>query len=239
VLSLAVAGGAAAGATALVSVAEAPAAAASTSSTPSASALVKTVTKAILAARSAHFVVTSKTPTSTERIIADAGPSTGEQRISAGKSTAEVRVTKRYAYFEGNSSGLSTFFGMPSADIKKTGTKWVFMKAGTSQYTSFKDGIVVSSLPTGFLPTTTQAKTTTVTTSSYAGAPTYLMSWTITSNGKKVAENLEIAATGRALPVFASDVSGNDHSTTTFSKWGEVVSVKVPTSLIALSALTG
>lgn len=221
--------------------AAAPAYGASTAgaSVPSNTALVAAVKKAMLAAHSVHFVQSSFTSGKHSRIVADSGRVTGKQSIVSGKATAEVLVTSKAAYFDGNASGLSTFFGMPSTDIAKVGSKWVYTKSGTSQYTTFKDGIISSIVTASFVPTSAETKSLKVTTSTVTGARRYLLSWTLTSNGKRILETLSVDAAGSFLPVTATGTSGKDHSLTTFSRWGELIKLTTPKPLIALTSLTG
>ncbi|MCU1492871.1 MAG: hypothetical protein JWO62_635 [Acidimicrobiaceae bacterium] len=217
----------------------AAAATVSHSSTPTTANLVTAAKKAMLAKKSVHFELFSLASGTSEHIVADAGASTGRQVITSGKSTASVLVTTTDAYFDGNASGLSLFFGMPAADITKVGSKWVYVKAGTTQYTSFKNGVVSSSLPASFLPTAAQVKTTTITNGTVANKRVYILKWTTTSSGKKVTETINLDATGTSLPISASGVSGKNHTTTTFSKWGEQIKLTAPTSLIAFTKLAG
>jgi len=211
---------------------------AATSAPPKATDLIAAVKKAMIAAKSVHFEVTSAVSGTNEHIIADAGTSTGRQSIKSGKSTADVLVTATDAYFDGNKSGLSTFFNMPAADIAKVGTKWVYIKAGTSQYKNFKDGIVISALPASFLPTAAQAKTAKVLDGKGSGKPLYALKWTVTSSGTKIDETLDVDATGSDLPLDATGVSGKNHTLTTFSKWGETIKLTAPKSLIAFTELS-
>ena len=207
-----------------------------TAALPSGTSLVAAAKKAMLAARSVHFVLESTAAGTTDVISADAGRSTGREVLHAGKATATVLLTKRDAYFGGNATGLAKFFGMPATDVKKVGAKWVEVTAGTSQYTTFKNNLVASSLPAAFLPT---VKKMTVHRVQVAGGQDYQLVWVSTVSGKLFHETLDLAATGPALPVSQVGTSGKDRESTTFSHWGEIVHVAPPKRTIAFSALTG
>jgi len=205
---------------------------------PSAASLAASVKKAMIAAKSVHFEVTSAVSGTDEHIVADAGTSTGRQYIKSGSSVADVLVTPTDAYFDGNKSGLSTFFDMPAADITKVGKKWVDIKAGTTQYKSFKAGIVISALPASFLPTAAQAKTAKVLLGTGSGKSLYALTWTVTSSGSKINETLDVDASGTYLPIKAVGVEGKNHTLTTFSKWGEKIALVAPKTLIPFTKLT-
>ena len=207
-------------------------------STTSPTALVAAVKKAMSAARSVHFEFNSTSSSGHEHVVADAGAKTGRQSITFGKATANILVTTSDAYFDGNSSGLSTIFGMPKSDITKVGSKWVDVKSGTSQYTSLRSGAIESSLSTTLLPSSAELTTAKVSKTSSAGIPVYRLVWTTTATSGKVTEMLLIDARGSDLPITATAVEGKDNSLTSFSKWGESIKLSAPTSLIAFSKLT-
>ena len=75
----------------------------------------------------------------TERIVADVGASAGSETVFEGSAHLALRATPSFAYVSGNSSGLTTLFGMGSADAKTLGSKWESWKAGTGQYVNLKE----------------------------------------------------------------------------------------------------
>jgi hypothetical protein len=114
---------------------------------------VLTSTKAAIAQQTGVHVVfranSGSSPT-TEKIVADVGVTTGEETVSEGQSHLAVRVTPGYAYVSGDSSGLTTIFGLTAAAAKKVGSDWVSWKAGTSQYANLKADVTfaaVTALP--------------------------------------------------------------------------------------------
>jgi hypothetical protein len=200
---------------------------------------VLTAAKAAIARQaSAHIVFTSKSGSSSDTVIVDAGTKSGRETISEGKATATLELNSTYAYIDGNSSGLTTIFGLSAADAKKIGKDWVSMKAGTSQYSSLKSSVTISSV-TSVLPT---AKGTTVSTSVSKGTKLYVLKWTTkaTSSTPKLSSALTVSAEGATLPVKETETASSGSETTTFSKWGEHILVTAPpvASTIAYSKIT-
>lgn len=186
------------------------------------------------------FVAHAGSSSTTERIVADVGVTSGVETVSEGKSELTVKVTPTDAYASGNSSGLTTLFGMSSADAKKVGKDWESWRAGTSQYTSLRSDLTLSSV-TALLP---KAKGTRLTTEITKGSRLYVLKWTTpaTSSLPGLSNTLTISASGAALPVEeTSTASGGTKATTSLSKWSEPVLVSAPpaASTIASSKVTG
>lgn len=186
------------------------------------------------------FVASSGSSSETEKIAADVGTTSGSETVSIGKAELAVRVTPTKGYISGNSSGLTTIFGLSSAQAKKVGTDWVSWKAGTSQYRDLKSDVTISSV-SSLLP---KAKGTKLSTKVAGGVQLYVLKWTTaaTSSTPKLAITLTISATGKPLPVEAVSTAANStKATTTLSGWGAQTPVSAPpiASTIASSKLTG
>jgi len=218
-----------------------PTAGASTarSSLPTAKSVITATKNAIKGESSVRLNVTS-TDSKTKAVeteIADAGTSSGLQSLVQGQAKAYVRITKKAAFLGGNSKGLSVIFGVPSADIKKVGTKWISVAAGSTQYTSIVDGGTIGPLLAGLLPAST-AKVT-VSHESLSGQQATALSWSETASTGTVKLKLDVAATGKSLPLEINATQGVVHAVTTFAKWGEKITVATPTQTIAITKLTG
>ena len=85
-----------------------------------------------------------------------------------------IVVTPAYGYVSGNSGGLTKIVGLTSAEVKKVGSKWITLKAGSSQYTSLATDIKVSSIESVLPP----AKGTTLATETIPGpGRVYVLKW--------------------------------------------------------------
>ncbi|HUZ21594.1 MAG TPA: hypothetical protein VMU75_13565 [Acidimicrobiales bacterium] len=201
-----------------------------------ASAGVATPSSVLSAAKAAiakqtggHLTVTVKTSSSasSEKIVADLGTTSGLETISEGKATVTLRLTPAYGYISGDSAGLTTIFGLTSAQARKIGKDWVSLKAGTSQYSGLKADATISSVA-GVLPA---VKGTKLSTETVKGVKRYVLTWTsaATSSTPKLSDKLILAAAVATLPIeeIASG-KGVAQETIKLTKWGERVVVSAP-----------
>jgi hypothetical protein len=211
--------------------------------TPSAKTLIANAKRAILAQNSVHFVITvnDETTKQTESVVGDVGKKTGTESFSAGKDTASLRVNSVGAYIEGNSAGLEEFFGMPKADAGKVGSKWITVKAGSSQYSSLQSSVALSTLSTSLFPATKSVK---VIKAKQSGVEIYELEWTVKASGTTTDRLLEIASSGAPLPISAVGTSlatsGGVLQTISLGKWNESLNIPSPSAsdTIAFSSLT-
>jgi hypothetical protein len=206
--------------------------------TVTAATVIKQAKAAIAGQSSAHleFDAGAATSTSTEKIVADVGTGAGRETVTDGSAVLHVMVTPQDGYISGSASGLTSLFGMTSAEATKVGTRWEFWKKGTTQYKNLESVVSVKSLES-LLPKT---KGTALSTK----GSDYVLTWTsaATSSTPKLSNTLSIAAKGTTLPVVeASSDSSGEKVTTTVSKWGEAVVVHAPaaSATIAAASVTG
>jgi hypothetical protein len=219
------------------------AASASYANTSSVGSVIQSARTAITREPGVHvaFVVANSNPSSiSERITADIGASSGTERVSANKESLTVRLTSTDVYVSGNSSGLTSILGLSSAQAKQIGKHWVFWKKGTSQYSDLQSNVTISSVK-AILP---KAKGTKLSTDSAGGANLYVLKWKTpaTSSAPTLSNTLTISSSGTNLPSEATTTdSSGTKVTTTFSKWGESITVDVPpaASTINSSRLKG
>jgi len=205
--------------------------------TVTAAAVIKEAKAAIATQSSAHleFDADSTSSSSTEQIVADVGAGAGTETVTDGTALLHVTVTPQDGYISGSASGLTSLFGMTSAEATKVGKRWEFWKKGTKQYKNLESVVSVKSLES-LLP---ESKGTTLSTE----GSDYVLTWTSAASGStpKLKNTLTIAK-GTNLPVeeTSTDASG-EKVTTTISKWGEAVAVQAPPagSSVAASKITG
>ncbi len=201
---------------------------------------ILTAAKAAIAKQTGvHLEVSSNSGSSTNKVVADLGTSSGVEVVTSGKATATIKLTKQYGYLGANSSGLTSLLGLTAAEAKKVGSDWISIKAGTSQYASLKASTTMAAV-SGVLPS---AKGTALSTSKADGKPEYLLKWTTaaTSTAPKLQNTFALAAEGTMLPIEETAAASTGTGVTKFSKWGERVAVSAPsaTSTIAFSKVTG
>jgi hypothetical protein len=207
-----------------------------------AGSVLQTATKAIAQQTGAHvvFVAHSSSSSTTEKIIADVGTTSGSEALSEGKATLAIRVTPADAYVRGSQSGLTTLFGMTAAQAKKLGMKWESWKSGTKQYSNLKGDLTMSSVST-LLP---EPKGTKLSTRVTDGSTLYVLKWTVaaTKSVPTLSDTLTISAMGSGLPIEETETAASGVNVKTeLSKWGENVTVLAPpaVSTVASSKVAG
>jgi hypothetical protein len=203
--------------------------------------IVAAAKKAILAQRSVHIVVTQyrgKSKAAAERIVADTGTSTGIETLTAGHASATIMVRAASAYFSGDPAGLTTLIGVSSSAAKKIGSRWVEIKAGTSEYKNLAAENLISSLPASILPAAGSSGA--LSTGTAAGQQVYLLTWQATPSGSgtTISERLVLAATAAPLPISETGSAAGDTQTVQFTRWGERLAVAAPSPVIPFSSLT-
>ena len=204
--------------------------------------VLRSAKAAIAVQTSVHvvFIAHSRASSTTEKIIADVGTTSGSETLFEGKADLAIKVTPAHAYVNGNYSGLTTLFGLPAPQAKKLGTAWESWNAGTSQYSNLKADLTMSSV-TALLP---KAKGTKVSTKTTNGVKLFELQWTTasTSSMPQLSNRLTVSAQGDNLPVDeVATASGGVRVTTTLSKWGEDFRVSAPpaASTIASPEISG
>jgi hypothetical protein len=202
---------------------------ASASGAPTPTSVLAAAKAAIAKQGAVHLEVDSKSTTAAnnEKVVADLGRKSGMESISTRADAVTIVVTPAYGYVSGNADGLTKIVGLSSAEVKKVGSKWITLKAGSSQYTSLATDIRVTSIQT-VLP---QAKGTTLSFADTPGAGrVYVLKWTTaaSSSNPKLSSTLTFPVAGATLPIQEVTTATGSKETVTLSKWGEHVSVVGP-----------
>jgi hypothetical protein len=209
----------------------------------SASAAVATSASVLQAARTAiaaqpgvqvSFSARSSSTAKTETIVADVGRTSGQETITVGTARLAVRVTPTHGYVSGNAAGLTTLFGLTSAQASTAGRRWVAWKVGTSQYASLKADLTMTSV-TELLP---KAKGTTLSSEVSDGVTQYVLSWSVaaTSSIPRLSNRLTISVASSLPLTVTSTASGGTKATTTLSGWGVSVPVSPPPAASTISS---
>ena len=210
----------------LVMVVAAPITAQASVKDPTASSVINTTKATIANEPGVHVLLTSKTSSTSTKLVADIGATSGVETITKGSDRATIKVTPTYAYLSGNAAGLISLMGLSAKEQKKVGTDVISMKAGTTPYKSLKSSVTIPVLA-NLLPT---AKGTTYSTRAIGGTPYYELRWTTkaTSSTSKSKSVLTLSEGTAVLPIREVSTTSSSTGTTTFSKWGEHVSVSMP-----------
>ena len=193
------------------------------------SSVLATAKAAIARQSGVHFVinVTQGSPSLTENVVGDWGKKSGDESITRGKATMQLRVTPSDAYLSGNSSGLTEIFGLTAPQVTKLGKRWLTFKSTTGEYTDIARSLDISTA-VGVLP---KAQGTKLSTKTVKGTRLYLLSWTAaaTSSTPKLSFTLTMPVSGATLPrVEKATTTTGGVEIVTFSKWGEHLVVTAP-----------
>jgi hypothetical protein len=194
----------------------------------------------MLTQKSVRVVITDQTAgaAGTQRIVADIGTVTGTELITFGAASATIRVTRQAAYFSGDTAGLTAYLGLSSAAAQKVRSRWVMIKAGTSEYQDLATENTISSLPSSILPSASDA--TQVRTATSGGQKDYVLAWKATASGSAatIDVRLTLAAAPQVLPVSETLTTNGETKTVTFSRWGTPFTVVAPAPVIPYTQLT-
>ena len=206
-----------------------------------ASSVITAADDTMLTQKSVHLVITdAATGTSgSQRIVADIGTVTGTELISYGTATATILVTSKDAYFTGNPAGLSDFIGLPPGNAGKVRSRWVEIKAGTSEYQALAAENTLSGLPSSILPSASDV--TRVSTAKEGSQKVYIMDWKTTPSGSAAAISvrLTLTATPKVLPVSETLTTKGEAKTVSFSDWGAPFTVATPAGAIPYAQVAG
>jgi hypothetical protein len=173
----------------------------------------------------------------TGELVQDSALQSGVETVAIGKERVSILLMDGTAYFSGNASGLTGYFGLPQAVAATLSGKWVSVSSTDSGYTSVVAGLTLPAAlkeasPTGVIAQGKMKKLKGQLTTSISG----------TGSASTVATSLFIAAKGKPLPVEAVASAGSGKKVSgeivTFSHWGEKVHVPTPSNAIPLSALS-
>jgi hypothetical protein len=199
-----------------------------------------TVTSIIAAAKASlakesgvHISVSTEDDKVLSTVVADIGASSGFETYKKGKETFTISVTPKYAFLSGSQSGLTSLMGLTSAEAKKVGSKSIEMKKGSDQYSTFKTNLTSAAF-SQLLPA---VKGTTLLGARDKATNGYQLTWVTaaTSSSPKTTSLLVISSGSATVPLKETVSTSSGDSHTTFTKWDQTFTVKIPTSTIAYS----
>jgi hypothetical protein len=206
-----------------------------------ASSVLTAADDTMLTEQGVHMVITDQlagnaTP---QRITADMGTATGTELISCGPAAAAIRVTRQAAYFTGSKAGLTSYIGLTATAAARVGSRWVVIKAGTSEYQDLAAENTLAALPSSILPAASQVSR--VSTAVADGQKVYILDWTTTPSGSQtpISARLTLTATPKVLPVSETLTTKGESKTVTFSNWGAASTVAAPAQSIPYALVKG
>ncbi len=203
-----------------------PLAAGAAAKRPTTLSVLNAAKTSMLRKGSVHVVVLSTDGSTNSTLVVDIGVNSGMEKISSGAKSVSIVVTPKFAYLSGSATGLTAIMGLTPTQQKKIATHVVAMMAGTAPYVNLK-GNLTTTVFASLLP---QAKGTVLTTSGKGRSLKYLLAWTTpaSSRSAKTRSVMTLSSGRETLPLSETITNARGHGNTTFTKWGEHVTVVVP-----------
>ena len=204
--------------------------------TGSAPAVLHNSFAAATKAGSARISVQFYSGSTTGKVLQDSSLSSGKQTVAVGKALASIVLVGGTAYISGNSQGLTSYFGIPTALLPQIVGRSISLQQSDSGFQSVTANVTLPSALANVTPSGTlvEGKHANVN-----GQQVRTISGTGPGGAGRV--TLLIASTGRRLPVEAVETSASGTSRSgeivSFSQWGEQVTVTKPTKVIPISRL--
>jgi hypothetical protein len=210
----------------------APLAAHASVTNPTVASIIKAAKSAIVKESGVHVVLSTFSGKTESSVVADIGKTSGTETVVSGNENFTITVTPKYAYLSGSKTGLVTLMQMTAAEQKKIGKSSMSMKKGSTYYKTFKSNLTSGTTFASLLPA---LKGTTLLAKRDKKTNGYQLSWSVkaTSTQPKTSNVMTISAGTKTLPLKDAVTTSSGKSNTTFTKWGETVRVKIPTSTIS------
>jgi hypothetical protein len=197
---------------------------------PSTTSLLAAAKTALGKQTGVHIVVTTTENKVKSSVVADIGTTTGTETYASGTETFTITVTPKDAYLYGSEKGLTKVMGLTAAEQKAVGSDAIIMAKGSSPYTTFKANLTSGA----FAQLLPAAKGTKLLAKRDKTTNGYQITWTTakTSTAPKEVSVMTISSGSSTLPLKEAVVTTEGSSHTAFTKWGESVSVKIPSKTI-------
>jgi hypothetical protein len=217
-----------------------------------ATSVINAADDSMLTQKGVHLVITDQAASATsgpnagpataataQRIVADIGTVTGTETITDGTTNAAIRITSKAAYFTGDPTGLTAYLGLSRTSADKVASRWVAIKAGTTEYQALAAENTIASVPSSLLPSAADAVQ--VRTATIDGRKTYVLTWKAAASGSSPAYSAELilTVTPQILPVSETIATSGASKTVAFSRWGSPFTVTAPASVIPYSQVSG
>jgi hypothetical protein len=187
-------------------------------------------------AGSARITVQFFSGSTAGRVVQDSSLRTGKQTVAIGKELASIVLVGGAAYISGNSRGLTSYFGLPSALVPTLTGRWVSVQPTDSAFQAVTANVA---LPSALANVTPSGPLVAGKRSKVDGQWVRSISGEAPGGGGRL--TLFITANARSLPVEAVESGGTGKSArgeiVTFMRWGEQVHVSTPTAALPLSAI--
>jgi hypothetical protein len=214
--------------------------AATAASPGSATAVVAASLAALKAGRTVHVTITTVLANGSITYSDDATAGGGRQHITLSTGGAvTVLYVGGVGYVEGNAQGLVGFMQVPLSQAQSLAGEWIAVhpgeELGTNSYADIVAGITLSSVASEIA---LDAPLTLTAPASVAGQRAIGVQGGVPASDQlpsSTRATLDVAAAG-SRPLRETVVASGYKSTTTFSDWGESLSLSPPQNAVAPAA---
>jgi hypothetical protein len=206
----------------------------------SASQVLSSAIAAAKSSGSTHYVLTASSSGKTETIQGDSSVTEGDQKLSSGTSTIQVKVIGKAVYVEGNDGGLQNQIGFSATEAASNAGKWISIASTDAPYKSVVAAVTLAKTLTQIKPTghLTLTKPTT-----RSGLPVIGVRGPLPGATKGVTGSvtLYVATQSPTLPIWfdaqATGTGTNEHDTGIFSRWGSPLHLVAPKTSVAYATV--
>jgi hypothetical protein len=168
--------------------------------------------------------------------VNDIGTFEGRQMIDSGKSQAEVVQIGQEAYIRGNASAISSYFGLTKDDPQQLANTWIsIVPSDGGEYTTVISAVTLKS---DFQQQTISGPLSEGHVVTVDGQRCIPISGHVSQTGYGTAQaTLYVTDSTKPLPVEYKAGNKQATSTTTWSRWGQSVTLTAPPDAIPFASL--
>lgn len=189
-----------------------------------------------VAARWVHEDVVATGSGHTLSMVSDIGVKAGRQVITFDAAHAEVAVVDGTAYIEGDATALTQYFGIPTKTPQKYADKWISVPSSNSAYEAVASTATIGA-DFGQLVFAGPFHTGAVTVVGGQQVLPISGHTTGSSSSASVPATLDLTTTGKLLPVQFSAADKHASEQTTWSDWGQAVTITAPHGAIPIATV--
>ncbi len=172
----------------------------------------------------------------TGKVVQDSSLRSGQQTTAIGKALASVVLVGGTAYISGNSKGLTSYFGLPSAMVPTLTGRWVSLPPTDSAFHAVTANVT---LPAALAQVTPSGTLVAGKRSKVNGQWVKSITGEVPGGGGRL--TLFVTDDARSLPVEAVESTGAGTSArgeiVTFLSWGEQLHLATPSGAFPIATL--
>jgi len=209
----------------------------SSASTQSPSVLVRVALNNAVNSGWVHEVSTGRGSGHSLSMVNDIGASEGRQVIDSDGARSTVLVINNMAYINGDTAAIANYFQLQTSNPQEFAGQWISIPPSETSYFSAVSASVT--LASDFHNVSFGGPFTERPETALQGVEVHPIVGHVSgpNGGKDVPATLYVASTGRTLPMELSASDGKFSETVKWSRWGELVTLPLPSQTIPISTV--